>query len=476
MTPTAGDRLSQARAVADAVLYEGYLLYPYRATAAKNQFRWQFGVLGPPAAKAGIGEPAGCWADCLLAAGDASTATLTVYLRFLQLQARQVHDSSGEPVAELALSTGTVLSWDEAVAHELAFGPLPLAKLRAGLRLPVLVAGGTDREPIVDRGRLAGELVRNRLPLQAELHLSVEPVEPGAVQRLRIVLTNLTELAEPDSRPAALAGSLLGSHLLVTAQAARFVSLLDPPAQATSAAQACRNERCWPVLASPADDVLLLSPIILYDYPELAPQSAGALFDSTEIDEILTLRVLTMTEAEKAEARATDPAAATIIDRCESMSAADLQQLHGVMRDPRLAERPGLDGPVPSTPIADGEQPWWDPGMDASVSPETDSVLVGGVAISKGSLVRLQPKRRADAQDLFFDGQSARVTAVLADVDGNTHLAVVLTDDPAADLHEWYGRYLYFAPEEVEPLPVQPDAATLIDTERRAQPWQPWES
>ncbi len=96
--------------------------------------------------------------------------------------------------------------------------------------------------------------------------------------------------------------------------------------------------------------------------------------------------------------------------------------------------------------------PWWDPAADASVRPATDGVLVGGVRVAKGSLVRLKPSRRADAQDLFFAGQVARVATVHADVDGGTHVGVVLVDDPAAELHEWYGRYLYFAPDEVEPL------------------------
>ena len=68
--------------------------------------------------------------------------------------------------------------------------------------------------------------------------------------------------------------------------------------------------------------------------------------------------------------------------------------------------------------------------------------------------MRVHPSRRADAQDLFFAGQVARVTAVLADVDGGMHVAVVLVDDPAADLHDWYGRYFYFAPDELEPLPA----------------------
>ena len=97
-------------------------------------------------------------------------------------------------------------------------------------------------------------------------------------------------------------------------------------------------------------------------------------------------------------------------------------------------------------------------GPDASVDPDTDAVLIAGVRITKGSLVRVHPTRRADAQDLFFAGQTARVTAVVSDVDGATHVAVVLVDDPAADLHDWYGRYLYFAPDELEPLEQEDQA------------------
>ena len=84
-------------------------------------------------------------------------------------------------------------------------------------------------------------------------------------------------------------------------------------------------------------------------------------------------------------------------------------------------------------------------------------MLINGISVSKDSLVRVHPTRRADAQDLFFADQLARVTAVLSDVDGGTHVAVVLVDDPAAELHDWYGRYLYFAPDELEPVVDQRD-------------------
>jgi hypothetical protein len=192
---------------------------------------------------------------------------------------------------------------------------------------------------------------------------------------------------------------------------------------------------------------MLISPIILYDYPEIAEQSEGALYDSTEIDEILTLRVMTMTEEEKAQARATDPLAAQIIDRCDAMSPEAMLNLHGVLRDPHPTT--GAAGLIPEVPAG---VDWWDPLADTAVRPEVDAVLVGGVRVTRGTRVRLKPSRRADAQDLFFADRIARVTSVHEDVDGEQHVGVVLEDDPAADLHDWYGRYLYFAPDEVEPL------------------------
>jgi hypothetical protein len=445
----AGDRFAAARLVADAVLYEGYLLYPYRASSSKNAVRWQFGVLGPPAAEPGVGEPPELSTEFLLD-GQLAGSEVRLILRFLQLQHRQIHDPAGEPVAELAAAGERWLSWDEAMAREIELGPYSPAELSAELVVPVSIPGSIEREELPAG---AGELVRSRLPLTGTVRITLTGQAPPSLCRLRIVVRNTTDAPIAD-RDAAIARSLLGCHLLVAASGARFLSLLEPPEWAAEAAYGCVNERCWPVLASARDEVLLVSPIILYDHPEVAAESAGPLFDATEIDEILTLRVMTMTEQEKAEARATDPHAAAIIDRCDAMSVEDLQRLHGVLRDP---------GTSPADLGGDGKgEPWWDPGVDGAVSPDTDAVVVDGRRVAKGSRVRLRPSRRADAQDLFFAGQEAIVTAVLADVDGNSHVAVVLVDDPAAELHEWYGRYLYFAPEELQPLPdpVNPVSVT----------------
>ncbi|MGH3443748.1 MAG: hypothetical protein ACRDPB_00095, partial [Nocardioidaceae bacterium] len=379
------DGLDAVRAVADAVLFEGYLLYPYRATSAKNVSRWQFGVLGPPG---GAGEAATMQLQTVLRAPTPHSA-LEVHLRFLQLQRRQVYDVSGEPVDSLIRAGATHLSWDEAVEQEVVVD-VDVADLHgAGVTRALHVDGGEDSEPLPE----GGHVVRRRWPLYAELALSVEP----AGDHLLLAIGTADTHPEP---PAELAGdkdwaarrSLLGAHLIVAARGwdppGAFVSVVDPPEDAREAATACRQDRCWPFLAGwegrrgttqPAGtDLLLGSPIILYDYPQIAPESAGALFDGTEIDEILTLRVMTMTDAEKAEARVTDPRAAQIIDRCDAMSPAELQALHGTFRDPHgaaPAPSPAPHSAEPAEPPQPAE-PWWDPAADASVDPETDTVLV----------------------------------------------------------------------------------------------------
>ena len=415
----AADRLARARTVADTVLYEGYLLYPYRASAEKNQVRWQFGVLGPPGAfDRGLGEPDSMTMHTLLRDVSADSS-IVVHLRYLQLQHRQVRDPEGRDVD----SFDGHLTWDEAVEQEVALA------FAADLSVPcTAVAESHADSPVEKVGRAS--VVRRRWELRAEVTCSTE--RHGDLTALTINVSN-RHPDRPNTKHEASRTSLLGAHLLVEARDCSFVSVVDPPEEAKPVVDGFRQDRCWPFLAGEEgdDDLLLGSPIILYDHPEVAAESAGALFDATEIDEILTLRVMTMTDAEKAEARATDPRAAAIIDRCDAMSPQDLQRLHGVFRDPR--------GPF-------NEE------TDALFDPDTDAVVVDGVEVRKGSLVRVHPNRRADAQDLFFDDQVARVTAVLSDVDGGTHIAVVLADDPAADLHDWYGRYFYFAPDEVEPL------------------------
>ncbi|MGH3752156.1 MAG: hypothetical protein ACRDRP_05570 [Pseudonocardiaceae bacterium] len=429
-------QMDVARQVADAVLYEGYLLYPYRASARKNQIRWQWGVLVPPTyAAAGHGEHATSHTECLLDPG--TDPVLHIRLRFLQV----MHRSGGD---------GPVPEFDEAVEHE-SDAVLPVTELLDTERVvPVTVPGGIET---------TDGLTRQRWPLSGEIRLSARRLEgPYGLVVLTIDVVNTSQWADPEAaRHLALRHSLIAAHTVLAVTDGQFISLTDPPEWAKQAAAACRNERVWPVMIGDEGrrDVILASPIILYDYPTIAPESAGDLFDGTEIDEILTLRTMTLTDEEKAEVRATDERARTLLDRVDSMPPEMLDKLHGAIR--YLGETPATrKEPDPIETITTPGTPWWDPGADASVDPETDSVLIAGVDVAKGSQVQLMPgSRRSDAQDMFLTGRTATVAAVLLDVDGNTHVAVTINDDPGAEISALHGRFRYFAPDELVPLGIE---------------------
>lgn len=431
------DRFAAARAVADAVLFEGYVLYPYRASARKNQVRWQFGVLVPPDAAAVAAERSALRTECVVDPGQ--EAALTIRVRCLQVQRRDVRDADGRPVESLDVDGVPWVSWDEAVEREIEVGPVPVLPLGAVARdVPFELPGGEDVEPLG-----AGQAVRRREAVEGVVRLRAEwAAGAGALEKVTVSVANTTSLSGPPaSRDDALPRSLVAVHLLLGLDDAEFVSLLDPPFHAREAVAGCANDGLFPVLAGPdgGADVVLASPIILYDHPEIAPESTGDLYDATEIDEILALRVLALTDDEKAAARGTDPRAAAVIDRWDDDVPPEVwARLHGAVRS--------------VAPIAEevAALPWWEPGADASVDPATDTITVAGVEVGAGTRVRLRPSRRADAHDIFLAGRDATVAGVFRDVDGASHVAVTLEDDPAAEAFAWQGRYLYFQPDELE--------------------------
>ncbi|WP_155375710.1 hypothetical protein [Catellatospora vulcania] len=490
---TLSDPFEQARAVADAVLYEGYLLYPYRASAAKNQLRWQFGVLVPPAyADDALGEYT--WCQTQLLAEPRPGARLHWRLRFLAAQRRTVESDSGDgfrPVPSADVDGVIHLPFDETVEQsaDLVLTPADLVGTPDHVHT-VDIPGDTTTEQLSPSVRLH----RERHPLRAELRLHAELLPgPYGVLRLTATITNLTERkgaftsvyveeghlpnASPEAaqvggaleRPEALRHSLIAAHSVFALTAGNFVSLLDPPEWAKAAVQECRNIRTWPVMLGPegSREVMLSAPVILYDHPVVAPESPGDMFDALEIDELLVLRTLTLTDEEKRQVRATDPRGEALLGRAETMPPEVFERLHGAIRQLR---------PAPAAEQADvfgTRTPWWDPGADSSVDPATDTVVIDGTPVGRGSRVRLHPGgRRSDAQDMFLVDRIATVQAVLLDVDGSTHLAVTLDDDPAADLQILQGRFRYFAPEELTVVPDERGdpsvAAGSVTSEERA--------
>ncbi|MCR8573877.1 hypothetical protein [Streptomyces sp. Isolate_219] len=459
------DRFAAARQVADAVLFEGYVLYPYRASAAKNQLRWQFGVLVPPHWGAGSAEHSFQRTECLME--PRSGARLSAELRFLRAQRRTVQrrcaDGGFETVAELELPDRVLVPWDEGVEERVTL-VADISKLTGeGVTVPFNRPAREETEQVHDAdGQLVGRLVRHSAEIDGRVRLTASELDgPYAAFRLTATVEN-TSTWQPDDtgadRAAALPRSLVGAHLLLGLSAGAFVSMTDPPEWARGAVAACRNEHVWPVLAGESGraDVVLSAPIILEDHPAIAPESPGALYDALEIDEILALRTAALTDEEKREARGTDPRAAEVIELADTMPPEVLERLHGAVRALREVTGPGpaaADDLAPEVPGVRPDTPWWDPESDRSVDPVRDRITVDGRSVGAGSRVLLRPGlRRTDAQDLFLQGRTAHVEAVLHDVDGGVHLAVTVEGDPGVDIRREQGRFLYFQPDEVAPL------------------------
>jgi hydrogenase maturation protease len=334
--------------IVNAVLYEGYILYPYRPSV-KNRQRWTFGGLCPQSYSAAHGG-AEAWAmqtECLVRGSRG--AALDVKVRFLHLLMRSVGELT-PPVAEwpadeepayravesLQVGDRQFFTWQEAVERTIGLDDLDLEDLVSQpRRQPFAFPARRDREPIRDVGKFVGVIVREHEPVSGAVEAFAEPVGEWLF-KVRVRVLNHTPLDDADrrSRDDALLRSLVSTHTILGVRGGEFVSLLDPPEACRAAAAGCRSEGTWPVLVGEpgATDAVLSSPIILYDYPQIAPESPGDLFDATEIDEILTLRILALSAEEKRAMAAVDERARALLQRTEALAGDQLLSLHGAVR------------------------------------------------------------------------------------------------------------------------------------------------
>ena len=341
--------LELVKKIADAVLYEGYLLYPYRASAVKNRQRFNWGVLAPQSyseAQRGT-ENWQMQTEVLVAGNDRTTVDLK--LRFLHLREREVYEvdeatSELQPVGFLEVNGQIFQTWQEAVEREADVFSLNLHELNGKpQRIGFSFAAGHEIESLCDAAeKTVGGIIRKQEVIDSEIEVQSSRLEvqsPDDIFKLTVRVSNRTrfENAERKSRDEALAHSLVSAHTVIAAAGGEFISLLEPSEAFAEAVAACQNIATYPILVGTegARDCMLSSPIILYDYPQIAPESPGDLFDGAEIDEILTLRILTMTDEEKREMLSVDERARAILERSENLSPEQFMKMHGVLREPR---------------------------------------------------------------------------------------------------------------------------------------------
>ena len=311
---------AHAEKIAAAVLYEGYILYPYRATSTKNVQRWNFGTLYPRdyALAQRPAESFRLSTECLIE--STSETTLDIRIRFLHLVRKQATEAP---------------HWDTGVERTVELANVRLADLTCA-PLQHSFSFPTDSSPIEGTG--------------ADDHLSAQAISGDCIVRvealadrlhkLHLDLSNTTPLAQPADclRSTAMLQSFVSAHVLLGVTAGAFVSLLETPEAFRAAANDCQNTGVFPVLVGAPGErsTMLCSPIILYDYPQVAPESLGDFFDGTEMDEMLALRVLTLTDEEKREIGQTDDRALRILERTEALPGEQLAKVHGAIRGMRI--------------------------------------------------------------------------------------------------------------------------------------------
>ena len=483
-----------AEAIARAVLYEGYILYPYRPSAIKNQQRWTFGGIFPRdfSDRAGS-DPCTMHTQCLVRGRD---PVVDIRVRFLHLVARQVgtlvepapelvgdSDPAFTPVQSLDIDGARFVTWEEAIEREVAS---PSLGLRALLERPAVIPfdfpGMRQLEPLKRRnGQVAGVLSRIALPLQGELTITAERVGCELLRlTARIENTAPCQPCGIADRNRAQRRAFASTHTILAVRGGHWVSLMDPPEDLRETASSCDNQGTWPVLVGEpgSTDTLLSSPIILYDYPQIAPESPGDFFDGTEIDEMLTLRILTMTDEEKCEMAASDPRARALLERTEAMTPMEIGRLHGVLRSPRggTVTHPAPTLTLPRERGRGGEAAGSNPSRSAGGvdecseagegnaawcaidnKPQLASVHIAGAEVTVGDRVRLNPKGRADIMDLVLKDRVAVIEAIECDFEDRVHLAVTIADDPGREMGFGHmpGHRFFFGPDELQPLPAE---------------------
>ena len=434
--------------VVNAVLYEGYILYPYRASSAKNRERFTFGRVYPEdysIAQHGA-EPCAMQTECLVQ-NESKDAVVAITVRFLHPMAREVGmlkapidkmPAEGvldfEVVPDFRVGEQLYQTWSEVVEQKVEVPPFPLRESWQTEHAFAFLASRAI-EPIPSaEGKIRALLVRRQDAVRGAIEVVAKPID-DTVFRIRVRILNRSPVPPHDleNQSAIIMRTFTSTHTILETQGGEWLSLTDPPPAYAEATAACKNIGTWPVLVGEQSknerDAMLSSPIILYDYPQIAPESPGDLFDGLEIDEILTLRVMAMSDAEKVEMRQVDEQARKILERTENMSSDHLLKMHGVMHSVRSSNEDFFN---PSNPL--------------------QSATVGGAQVKAGDRVRIRPKKRADVFDMALDGKIAVIEAVEQDLEGGVQLALVLDDDPGRDLGMMRqpGHRFFYGTDEVE--------------------------
>ena len=287
--------MNKIEKIADAILYEGYNLFPFRKSSLKNQKRFNFGIVSPK-----------CWAEnrtnnaffqqteVLIFSKDRDF-NISMKIRFLQVEDKKYDWQNVLPRSiEVNFNFAEILD----TQHKKSF-------------------------------KFSSE--NNFRKIHGEIKTFATRIHKNLF-KISLVLINKTE-SENSSENQILPSSFISAHSILQIGKGKFISLRETQKEFESPAGTCKNIGVFPVLAGEKNkqNSVLSSPIILYDFPEVSENSFADFFDGTEIDELMVLSILALSDAEQEEIRKTDEKAAKILDKLDKIDARDLLKLHASM-------------------------------------------------------------------------------------------------------------------------------------------------
>ncbi len=287
--------MNKIEKIADAILYEGYNLFPFRKSALKNRKRFNFGIVSPQSWAENRENETYFQQTEALIFSEKEDFEISVKVRFLQIENQNDDWQKVLPrTVERKFNSAEVLKEKSAFDFEFS----------------------TEE---------------NFREISGEIEIFAEKPEENPF-KLNLNLSNKTDL-ENHFEENILPSSFVSTHSILQIENGRFISLLETKKELEKYAKSLENIGVFPVLVGDKEkqNAMLSSPIILYDFPEVSESSFDNFFDGTEIDELMVLSILALSDAEKEEIKKTDEKAAKILEKLEKADAQDLLKLHASM-------------------------------------------------------------------------------------------------------------------------------------------------
>ncbi|MGI8952070.1 MAG: hypothetical protein ACR2FN_10845 [Chitinophagaceae bacterium] len=332
--------------ITQTLLYEGYALYPYHRSAIKNQKPIPFGVVFPQQYNIyNEHSHSKMQTQCIVTGSD--NLQINISVRFLHLLKVEIFEkdlqqktseSDFVQVHNVSLNGKIYQAGWQTIERKISTGNLQISQLIKNRKVIFIKFDKVyDTTNISDEnGETVAKQINSVSQIKGTIIVEAESVKNTQnAFRITVTVTNTTpfENTEAITRDEVLTQSFLSTHIILNTSDGQFISHQDPDEKWKTVIDECANINTWPILIDEANTTLLSSPIILYDHPQINPQSHGDLFDSTEIEEALLLHVNLLSDEEKKRISQSDEKLQAMLKKVGEITPEELINFHSGLKE-----------------------------------------------------------------------------------------------------------------------------------------------